>query len=128
MNANLLTNPFANSTFKSEREVTAMDKVSAVLQNIIPITLFNRGQASRIFKEVKEGAVKIVIKNNEPEAVLISPEKYAELADKAEDYDLIQMVYERMEDNGTGKSFEEVLADNGMTEQNLKGWEDIEIE
>ncbi len=103
-----------------------MDNAS---KSIVPVTLFNRGQAGKIFSEVKKGSAKIVMKNNEPEAVLISPEKYIELSDKAEDYDLIQMVYERMDnDDRTGSaSFEEVLAESGMSEKVLEGWEDIEI-
>ena len=42
------------------------------VEKIIPINRFNRGEAGKIFKEVKSGGVKYVFKNNLPECVLLS--------------------------------------------------------
>lgn len=46
---------------------------------LIPITRFNRGEASRIFEEVRENGVRVVVKNNQAVCVLISPEQYSEI-------------------------------------------------
>lgn len=61
-----------------------------IAKNIIPdyqsITAFLKGQASRIFKEVKEqDKVLIVNKQNKPEAVIISYERYERLKKKGAD-------------------------------------------
>ena len=50
--------------------------LSNFLQRIVPITLFNKGQASKLFHRVeKEGAL-AVVKNNQPVAIILSPEEY----------------------------------------------------
>lgn len=51
---------------------------------LIPITRFNRGEASRIFEEVRENGVRIVAKNNQAVCVLISPEQYSEILSMVE--------------------------------------------
>lgn len=50
--------------------------VDNVLNAIVPISRFNKGEAGKIFDEVKSGGFKIVVKNNVPTCVLITPEKY----------------------------------------------------
>lgn len=51
---------------------------------LIPITRFNRGEASRIFEEVRENGVRVVVKNNQAVCVLISPEQYSEILSMVE--------------------------------------------
>ncbi len=58
--------------------------------NVIPdyeaITSFQKGQASRIFKEVKErDKVLIVNKQNKPQNVVISYERYLRLREEGAD-------------------------------------------
>ncbi len=50
--------------------------VAGMMKSIVPITRFNKGEASRIFDEVASSGTKIVMKNNRPVCVLMSPEKY----------------------------------------------------
>ena len=50
--------------------------VMGVMRSIVPITRFNKGEANRIFDEVESSGTKIVMKNNRPACVLMSPEKY----------------------------------------------------
>lgn len=52
--------------------------------NLIPITRFNRGEASKIFEEVRENGVRVVVKNNQAVCVLISPEQYSEILSMVE--------------------------------------------
>ena len=106
-----------------------MQNLSYILNNMIPITLFNRGQAGKIFSEVKNGSLKVVIKNNEPEAIILSPKEYKSLQDRIEDLELINMSLERKNsDNGQVYTEEEVMLKYGITEEDLSGWEDIEFE
>ena len=47
------------------------------LPDLIPISMFNKGHAGKIFKDVKaNNEVKLVVKNNEVEAVIISLDQY----------------------------------------------------
>lgn len=57
-----------------------------ILNMIVPITRFNRGEANKIFDEVKRDGVKIVLKNNQPIGVIMTPEMYESLLNnKTED-------------------------------------------
>ena len=48
-----------------------------MLEQLIPITQFNKGKASQLFSRVQNGEVLVVLKNNSPVAVVISPEEYS---------------------------------------------------
>ena len=50
--------------------------ISGLINNIVSISQFNKGQASPIFSRAKHGETLLVIKNNSPVAVIISPEEY----------------------------------------------------
>ena len=62
--------------------------VKKLMNSIVPISRFNRGEASKIFDEVHEHGMKIVLKNNDPTCVLLNPEKYEEMVEALEDYAL----------------------------------------
>ncbi len=47
-----------------------------MLKQLVPITQFNKGKASQLFSRVQKGETLVVIKNNTPVAVVISPEEY----------------------------------------------------
>lgn len=64
-------------------------------EKIIPINRFNRGEAGKIFKEVKSGGVKYVFKNNMPECVLLSPKHYNEMVEQIIDMELYIEALER---------------------------------
>lgn len=124
----MLTNLTTSDRFGLEREDDCMHDMSYILDNIVPITLFNRGQAGKIFGEVKNGSPKIVIKNNEPEAVIISPDEYKEIMERIENAELLALALEReANDDGKRYSFEEVMAEMGITEADLDAMEDVEI-
>ena len=54
-----------------------------LLNSIISITRFNKGEAGKIIEEVKENGPRIIVKNNVPECVLISLEDYDILTEAA---------------------------------------------
>ena len=55
-----------------------------ILNNLVSITMFNQGQASKIFSRLKEEKQIVVLKNNVPTAILLSPEEYDRLLSRAE--------------------------------------------
>ena len=56
-----------------------MNSLVNAIKNTVPITQFNRGLAGKIFEDVKKQGAKVVMKNNTPECVLMSPEEYLSL-------------------------------------------------
>ena len=66
--------------------------IRSAIENTIPISSFNRGLAGKIFEEVKRQGAKVVMKNNAPECVLLSPEEYINLLDEVNDARLHEML------------------------------------
>lgn len=56
-----------------------MSKVRSAIEDAVPISMLNKGYAGQIFEEVRKTGAKVVMKNNTPECVLISPEDYLSL-------------------------------------------------
>ncbi len=73
-----------------------MASVISAIQNVIPISQFNRGLAGQIFEEVKKTGAKVVMKNNTAECVLLSPDEYVRLMDELNDMRLLLLAKERM--------------------------------
>ena len=96
-----------------------------VLNSLISITQFNKGQASKIFDRLRTERQLIVLKNNTPSAVILSPEEYERLAEIEEDYQLLLLAQERI---SRVVSFHEAMANVGISETDLNEAEDVEIE
>lgn len=96
-----------------------------ILDSIIPISRFNKGEANKIFTEVKNNGIKIVVKNNTPECVLISPKDYQALLEQYEDALLMAEANNRLSDNARYISHKDILRDLNINEQEL---ENIDIE
>ena len=45
-----------------------------ILQSLVPISQFNKGQAAKIFDRLHSERELIVLKNNQPSAIILSPE------------------------------------------------------
>lgn len=70
-------------------EVKIMIDTSDLLENLVPITQFNRGQASRIFGRLRYESRLIVLKNNRPAAVILSPDEFSRLSEIEDNYALL---------------------------------------
>jgi len=103
--------------------------LSNTLDALIPITRFNRGEASKVFDEVRKSGCKIVVKNNTPACVLLTPEKYQEMVSIIEDQCLLALAKDReLRDTGETYSLEELLAKDGLSIEDIDAMEDVEIE
>ncbi len=107
-----------------------MSSTTNIVKSLIPISQFNKGQASRIFDRLHSENRLIVLKNNQPTAVILSPAEYDRLTEIEEDNILLAEAYKRLEKNGdqAGIPFEEVMANLGITWGDLDSIEDVEIE
>lgn len=74
-----------------------MDFVKQISNKTVSISDFNRGLAGRIFDDVKSNGSKVVLKNNTPECVLISPDEYSKLIDELEDAKDLMLAKSRLE-------------------------------
>lgn len=50
-----------------------------VVNSFVPISRFNKGEAGKIIEEVKRDGIKVIVKNNAPECLMISVEEYDRL-------------------------------------------------
>ncbi len=107
-----------------------MDSVVSAIRNTVSISLFNKGLAGKIFAEVRKHGPKVVMKNNEPEIVLMSPDEYVKLMDELNDARLLQIAQERMAHYDESKlvSMEEINKQLGITEEDLADYDEVEIE
>lgn len=101
-----------------------------VLNSLISITQFNKGQASKIFDRLRTERQLVVLKNNAPSAVILSPEEYERLAEIEEDYQLLLLAQQRIANSNMERTvtFNDAMVDLGISENELNEAEDVEIE
>lgn len=107
-----------------------MELTATFLQRLVPITQFNRGQASRIFDRLRSEPQLIVLKNNQPSAVILAPEEYTRLTEIEENYRLLLEANKRLAANKEKDAIPaaEVMKYFGITETELEEMEEPEIE
>ena len=75
-----------------------------ILDSLVPITQFNRGQASRIFDRLHTESQLIVLKNNQPAAIILSPSEFQRLSEIEEDYTLLLEATRRLKEDSSSTS------------------------
>lgn len=103
--------------------------VVGMMNSMIPITRFNKGEATKIFDEVELTGTKIVVKNNKPACVLLSPSQYENLMEMLSDYMLYNEAENRLASNNSDEdiSHEDMMKELGITREELDSV-DVEIE
>jgi len=103
--------------------------VTGMLKTMIPISRFNEGEAYKIFDEVETTGTKIVVKNNKPACVLISPAQYESLMEMLSDFILQEEAHGRMEnyDASENRTKEQMMQEFGITQSDLDAV-DVELE
>ncbi len=101
--------------------------VMGVMKSIVPITRFNKGEANRIFEEVESSGTKIVMKNNRPACVLMSPNQYESLIEMLSDYIMQEEAESRMAHYNPEESMsqEALMRELGITRADL---DDVDVE
>lgn len=107
-----------------------MNYVASAIRNTISISMFNRGLAGKIFADVRRTGAKVVMKNNLPECVLLSPEEYLAMVDAVNDAKLLSLASERLEkyDPATVISMEEMNQRLKIDEADLADFDEVEFE
>ena len=115
---------------KDLQEEGIMNPVRSMLENTVPISMFNKGMAGKIFESVKQSGTKVVMKNNIAECVLLSPEEYIAIIDELEDMYLMAEARSRMENFNVDKliSREEFDRRFGITEEDIEDFEGVDFE
>ena len=101
-----------------------------LLKSLVPITQFNKGQAAKIFDRLKNEPRIVVLKNNAPSAIILSPDEYLRLLEIEEDSILLNLAEQRLADYkpGDGIPYEEALVQMGLSHEDIENAEDLEIE
>ena len=100
-----------------------------ILDSLVPITQFNRGQASRIFDRLHNENQLIVLKNNQPAAIILSPSEFQRLSEIEEDYTLLLEATRRLkEDSSPTSSRKELMSELYISEADLAAAGDVVIE
>ena len=102
---------------------------NSTLRSFVPISQFNKGQASKIFERLKTEQRMLVLKNNAPAAVILSPEEYYRITEYEIDQELLRMAQARMQGDweNTCVPESEVLRLLGITEEDLASAEELEL-
>ena len=100
------------------------------LNNTVSITAFNRGKAGQIFSNVKKNGMTVVMKNNEPECILLSPAQYEAILETRYDVELLSIAEARLQnhDEKDSVSFEDVCKSVGISVADLEQRDEVEIE
>ena len=100
------------------------------LRSLVSISQFSKGQATQVFDRLKNEPQLVVLKNNVPAAILLSPAEFSRLMEMEENYRLLTLAQERLDGNNLAKARNEsdVMKSLGITEADIDAAEDVEIE
>jgi prevent-host-death family protein len=104
---------------------------TSTTRGFVPITQFNKGQASKIFDRLAAERHIVVLKNNAPAAVLVSYEEFDRMRDAEIDLQLLAEAQERIAADPEFKTaipserFWEML---GVTDEDVASAPDVVIE
>ena len=102
------------------------------LDHIISVSELGRGKASKVIQNVESNKEQyIVVKNNKPQAIIMSIEEYSDLQKLREEYELLKLAAQRVAENTDAeyKSFDDVMKELDIDEKELEDVEDdVDIE
>ena len=107
-----------------------MLNIASAIRDTIPISLFNKGLAGKIFEDVKQSGAQVVRKNTAAECVLLSPDEYLRLIDEVNDARLLSLATERMAnfDPAATVSAEALYKELGISQEDMDAAHEVEIE
>lgn len=98
-------------------------------EKLVSISEFSQGKAGKIFADVAGNNNEyIVLKNNQPTAVVLSVEDYRRMQGKADEYDRLMTYLQSYRSSKQGElsmhetqaEFEELVAESRLTEEELE--------
>ncbi|MBR1553040.1 MAG: hypothetical protein IJ631_03395 [Schwartzia sp.] len=105
--------------------------MEAVLNNkLIPLAHFI-AQTKEVFETVRKSGTRIIADEGKAACVLMPAEEYMRLVDEASDRAIERIAAERLSKPLREEDFipqEEIDKEFGITDKDLEGWEEVEIE
>ena len=107
-----------------------METFTSTIHHTIPISQFYKGSAEQIFEDVRKTGVKLVMSDNEPECVLMSPIAYVNLMDELADARLQSLALQRISSGGLERvtTQQDIMDSFAITAEELDAMEEVEIE
>lgn len=122
---------------KAGNTMSINDNILKLVGRLVPISDFSKGKTAKIFDDIKKNHHEyIVLKNNQPAAVLLSLEEYSDIVAKARK---LESLLERVEESRLMKeaqrvskeynpqdaaSFEDVLSELNIDPKEIEELED----
>jgi PHD/YefM family antitoxin component YafN of YafNO toxin-antitoxin module len=105
-----------------------MDRTVLRTKKVVPISCFDEGGASRIFDVVEHDGPTVVMNNDHPVCVLLSPKQYEAMLEMLSDTLLLEKAESRMAMNDDTKNIrqEEIMRTLGINQEELDAI-DVEI-
>ncbi len=105
-----------------------MDRTVLRTKKTVPISCFDRGGASKIINAVEHDGPTVVMNNDHPVCVLLSPRQYEAMTEMLSDTLLLEEAESRMAVNNDSKviSQEEMMCTLGIRQEELDAI-DVEI-
>lgn len=104
----------------------------SALDHIISVSDLGRGKASKVIQDVEKNKDQyIVVKNNRPQAVILSVEEYNNLMETREELELLLLATKRLSTNSTEQytSMETVMEELGISDSEIEELaESVDIE
>ncbi|ATW24475.1 type II toxin-antitoxin system Phd/YefM family antitoxin [Candidatus Formimonas warabiya] len=125
---------------KAGNSMTINDNILKLIDRLVSVSDFSKGKTAKIFDDIKKNRSEyIILKNNQPAAVLLSLEEYTEIVGKAKK---MESLLERIEESRLLKeakrvaegynpqeaySIHDVLTELEITEQDIDELEDTVV-
>ena len=103
-------------------------QTAEIMRAMIPVSRFNKGEAAKIFDEVEQAGIRVVIKNNKPKCVLFSLKRFEEIMEEIDDMRLLLESENRLNDSSSFISADDVMHQLGISQDDLDAAGDVEIE
>ncbi|MBR0151108.1 MAG: hypothetical protein IJP89_07085 [Synergistaceae bacterium] len=97
----------------------------------VPVSAFREGKASEVFEEVRREGTRLVVGDDDSAVcIIMRPEDYVRMSGEFYDTKTMSVAEERFNhiDRSRLISAKEFDKRFGFTEEDLEGWEDIELE
>ena len=107
-----------------------MTAILGTTTKTVPFSAFKEGKAEEIFAEVRRSGPRIVMNDNKAECVLVPLNEYEMMTADHDDIKLFAVAEERLNRLDRSKliSAEELYKELGITDEDIEGWEDVELE
>ena len=112
-------------------EVKRMTEILGMTDSTVPVSAFREGRAEDIFAEVRRTGTRLVVGDDDSAVgIVMNPKDYLRMSDDFDTIKVMAVAEERLNhiDPSRFISQEELDRRLGITEEDLKGWEDIELE